>query len=57
MFGQDRTLVDTDNRTAEGIMTAIREGETTVQGRRTPYRVTLKQVAGSVTRRTQHQRF
>jgi predicted metal-dependent phosphoesterase TrpH len=57
MVGQARTLVDTDDRTAEGIMAAIREGETTVQGRRTPYRVTLKQVAGSVTRRTQHQRF
>ena len=54
MVGQARTLVDTDDRTAEGIMTAIREGETTVQGRRTPYRVTLKQVAGSVTRRTRH---
>jgi len=54
MVGQARTLVDTNDRTAERIMTAIREGETTVQGRRTPYRVTRKQVAGSVTRRTRH---
>lgn len=32
------------------ILAAIREGETTVQGRRTPYRITLRQAADSATR-------
>lgn len=53
MVGQARTLVETDERTVAGILDAIREGETTVQGRRTPYRTTLRQVAGSATRQTQ----
>jgi predicted metal-dependent phosphoesterase TrpH len=51
MVGQARTLVETDERTTEGVLNAIREGKTTVQGRRTPYRLTLRQVAGSATRR------
>lgn len=51
MVGRARTLVDTDTRTTDAILDAIREGKTTVQGRRTPYRITLRQAAGSATRR------
>ncbi|MXR53159.1 PHP domain-containing protein [Halovenus sp. WSH3] len=51
MVGRARTLVETEDRTAEGILAAIRDGETAIRGRRTPYRITLKQVAGSATRR------
>ncbi|WP_436901784.1 PHP domain-containing protein [Halovenus halobia] len=50
MVGQARTLVKTDERTSESILDAIRDGRTTVQGRRTPYRITLRQAAGSATR-------
>ncbi len=50
MVGQARTLVGTDERTSEGILDTIRDGRTTVQGRRTPYRITLRQAAGSATR-------
>lgn len=50
MVGQARTLVETDEQTSEAVLEAIRDGRTTVQGRRTPYRITLKQVASSATR-------
>lgn len=50
MVGQARTLVDTETRASEEILATIREGETTVQGRRTPYRITLRQAADSATR-------
>lgn len=57
MVGQAQTLVETDDRTVDGILEAIRNGKTTVQRRRTPYRITLRQVAGSATRRARHQLF
>ncbi|WP_336328224.1 PHP domain-containing protein [Halovenus sp. HT40] len=57
MVGRAQTLVETDDRSVDGILTAIRNGNTTVQGRRTPYRITLRQVAGSATRRARHQFF
>jgi len=50
MVGQARTLVETEERTSAAVLDAIRDGRTTVRGRRTPYRITLRQVAGSATR-------
>ncbi len=50
MVGQARTLVETDEQTSKAVCSAIRDGRTTVQGRRTPYRITLRQAAGSATR-------
>lgn len=57
MVGRARTLVDTDERTVTGILDAIRNGETSIRGCRTPYRVTLRQAAGTAKRRAQRQLF
>lgn len=54
MVGRARTLVETDDRSVDGILTMIRNGNTTVRGRRTPDRITRRRGAGSATRRVRH---
>jgi len=51
MVGQARTLIDAKERTVEGILDAIRAGRTEIDGKRTPWRISFRQAAGSATRR------
>ncbi len=51
MVGQAVTRVDADERSAEAILEAIREGKTSVEGKRTPWHISVRQFAGGVTRR------
>jgi len=51
MIGRGITHVDTDERTVEAILAAIREGHTSVEGRRTPWHISFRQAAGGVKRR------
>ncbi|PSP89175.1 phosphoesterase [Halobacteriales archaeon QS_4_69_34] len=51
MVGQAVTQVDAAERSAGAIIAAIREGRTAVIGKRTPWRISLRQAAGGVERR------
>ena len=51
MIGRGITHVDTDERTADAVLAAIREGHTSVEGRRTPWHISFRQAAGGVKRR------
>jgi len=51
MVGQAVTEVAADERTAAGILDAIRRGDTNVIGRRTPWRISFRQAAGGAKRR------
>jgi len=51
MVGQAVTRVDADERSVEGILDAVREGRTEVDGKRTPWRISFRQAAGGAKRR------
>jgi len=51
MVGQAVTNVDVDDRSVVAILDAIREGRTTVEGKRTPWRISFRQAAGGAKRR------
>ncbi|RNJ26503.1 PHP domain-containing protein [Halosegnis longus] len=51
MVGQAVTEIDADERTSEAVLDAIRAGRTSVVGRRTPWRISVKQFSGGVKRR------
>ncbi len=51
MVGQAVTEVGTNERSATAILDAIRAGETSVRGSRTPWRISIRQAAGGVKRR------
>jgi hypothetical protein len=51
MVGQAVTQVDADERSADGILRAVKRGDTTVLGKRTPWRISLRQFGGGVRRR------
>jgi predicted metal-dependent phosphoesterase TrpH len=51
MVGQAPTLVGTEERSEEAILDAIRAGRTSVEGKRTPWRISFRQAAGGVKRR------
>jgi len=51
MVGQAVTRVDVEERSVEGILDAVRAGRTSVVGRRTPWRISLRQFGGGVARR------
>ena len=52
MVGQAITLIDADREDGvAGILEAIRDGRTTVEGKRTPWRISFRQAAGGVKRR------
>ena len=51
MVGQAVTKVDATERTLSGVLDAIREGRTEVIGKRTPWRISLRQAGGGVKRR------
>ncbi|OIB57948.1 PHP domain-containing protein [Natrialba sp. SSL1] len=54
MVGQAVTRVDADDRSADAILQAIREGRTTVEGKRTPWHISFRQAAGGVSRRVRN---
>jgi hypothetical protein len=51
MVGQAVTQIGTDERTPEAVLEAIRDGRTSVVGRRTPWHVSFRQAAGGAKRR------
>ena len=51
MVGQAVTEIDADERTPEAVLDAIRAGRTSVVGRRTPWRISVKQFGSGVKRR------
>ena len=53
MVGQAVTRIGTDERSADAILEAIRDGRTTVEGKRTPWRISFRQAAGGAKRRVQ----
>lgn len=54
MVGQAITHVGSEERTVDGILQAIADGETTVVGERTPWRISLRQAGGAVKRRIKY---
>jgi hypothetical protein len=54
MVGQAVTRIDAEEPTVEAILDAIREGRTTVEGKRTPWRISFRQAAGGAKRRVKH---
>ena len=53
MVGQAVTYVDASDRESEAILDAIREGRTEIDGKRTPWRISIAQAMGGVKRRLQ----
>jgi predicted metal-dependent phosphoesterase TrpH len=51
MVGQAVTQIGSDERTAAAVLEAIRDGRTSVVGRRTPWLVSFRQAAGGAKRR------
>lgn len=51
MVGQAVTHIDTDDRSVEAIVEAIAAGRTSVEGKRTPWRISFRQAGGGVKRR------
>ena len=51
MVGQAVTRVDADTPSADAILDAIRDGQTSVEGKRTPWHISIQQFGGGVTRR------
>jgi len=51
MVGQAITRIDADEAELDEMLDAIREGRTTVEGKRTPWRISLRQFAGGAKRR------
>ncbi|ADB60638.1 PHP domain protein [Haloterrigena turkmenica DSM 5511] len=54
MVGQAVTRVDAEERSVDAVLEAIREGRTTVEGKRTPWHISFRQAAGGVTRRVRN---
>jgi len=51
MVGQAVTRVDATEPTVEAVLDAIRNGHTSVEGKRTPWRISFRQAAGGAKRR------
>jgi predicted metal-dependent phosphoesterase TrpH len=54
MVGQAVTLVDAEESSSEAILDAIVDGRTTVEGKRTPWRISFRQAAGGAKRRAKN---
>ena len=54
MIGQAVTKINADEPTVRAIVDAIREGRTTVEGKRTPWRISFRQAAGGAKRRVRN---
>ncbi|MFC7236200.1 PHP domain-containing protein [Halosegnis marinus] len=51
MIGQAVTEIDAEERSVTAILDAVREGRTSVVGKRTPWRISLRQFGGGIRRR------
>ncbi|EMA38647.1 PHP domain-containing protein [Halococcus hamelinensis] len=51
MVGQAETRVDAAERTVSGVLDGVKAGRTEVIGKRTPWRISLRQASGGVKRR------
>lgn len=54
MVGQAPTQIDTDDRSVEAILAAIRDGRTSFEGKRTPWHISVRQALGGVRRRVRN---
>jgi predicted metal-dependent phosphoesterase TrpH len=54
MVGQAITRVDASTGTVDGILQAISEGQTAVEGKRTPWHISFRQAAGGAKRRVKN---
>ncbi len=54
MVGQAVTRIDTDERSTAAILDAIRDGRTSAEGKRTPWRISFRQAAGGAKRRVKN---
>lgn len=54
MVGQAITLVDAEEASSDAILDAIADGRTTVEGKRTPWRISFRQAAGGAKRRVKN---
>ncbi len=54
MVGQAVTKVDPPEQTAKAILAEIEAGRTTIEGKRTPWRISFKQAASGLQRRARH---
>ena len=57
MVGQAVTRIGAEERSVDAILDAIREGRTTVEGKRTPWHVSFRQAAGGAKRRVKNGLF
>jgi predicted metal-dependent phosphoesterase TrpH len=56
MVGQAVTLVDAPEPTVSAILDAIEDGQTDIDGTRTPWRISFRQALGGIKRRLRHLR-
>lgn len=54
MVGQAVTLINAEEQTMAGIIDAIRAGNTRIDGKRTPWRISFRQAAGGAKRRVRN---
>ena len=54
MVGQAVTLVEAGESSSDAILDAIADGRTTVEGKRTPWRISFRQAAGGAKRRVKN---
>jgi predicted metal-dependent phosphoesterase TrpH len=54
MVGQAVTRIGADERSSAAVLDAIRDGRTTVEGKRTPWHVSFRQAAGGAKRRVKN---
>ena len=54
MVGQAVTCIDADEPTTDAILDAILDGRTSVEGKRTPWRISFRQAAGGAKRRVKN---
>ena len=54
MIGQAVTQIDAAERSADAILDAIVDGRTSVEGKRTPWRISFRQAAGGAKRRVKN---
>ena len=57
MVGQAVTRIGAEERSVDAILDAIREGRTTVEGKRTPWHISFRQAAGGAKRRVKQGLF
>jgi predicted metal-dependent phosphoesterase TrpH len=54
MVGQAVTHIGADERSVDAVLDAIRAGDTTVEGKRTPWTISFRQAAGGAKRRVKN---